>query len=207
MSHQFPKVAVFIDGFNLYFGLKEAKLERYLWLNPAKLANRFINPGQDLVRLVYFTSRVVSPKDKARRQLRYLEAIGTESSVSIIYGHFLEKQANCNQCKAKWTQREEKKTDVAIATELLIGAMNDVYDAAIVVSADSDLVPPIQAIRLHFPKKRVFVKFPPNRNSAALKSASHGTININPTDLRASQFPDDVQKPDGFTVSRPSTWT
>lgn len=32
------RVFVYIDGFNLYYGLKEAQLRKYYWLNMYRLA-------------------------------------------------------------------------------------------------------------------------------------------------------------------------
>ena len=44
-------------------------------------------------------------------------------------------------------------TDVNIAVELLGDAVDNVYDTAIVVSADSDLVGPIKAVLGKIPKQ------------------------------------------------------
>ena len=51
-------------------------------------------------------------------------------------------------------------TDVNIATQILIDAYQDNFDMAMLISGDSDLVPPIKAVHELFPKKRVFVTFP-----------------------------------------------
>lgn len=56
-------------------------------------------------------------------------------------------------------------TDVNIATQILIDAYQDKYDMAMLISGDSDLVPPIKAMHKIFNKKRVFVVFPPKRHN------------------------------------------
>jgi hypothetical protein len=43
------RVIVYVDGFNLYFGLKSKKWQRYYWLNPRLLAENLLKPGQTLV--------------------------------------------------------------------------------------------------------------------------------------------------------------
>ena len=42
-------VITYIDGFNLYFGLKSERWERYLWLNVQALAENLLKPDQSLV--------------------------------------------------------------------------------------------------------------------------------------------------------------
>lgn len=42
----------------------------------------------------------------------------------------------------------EKGVDVQIAIDLVIGAVEDSYDVAIVVSSDTDLIPAIKYVRL-----------------------------------------------------------
>jgi len=49
-----------------------------------------------------------------------------------------------------WTVNNEKMTDVNIATNMMIDAYTNAFDIAYVISGDSDLVPPIRAIRAHF---------------------------------------------------------
>lgn len=53
----------------------------------------------------------------------------------------------------------EKGIDVKIATDLLVGAFDDKYDTAIVVSSDSDLVPAIDWIRNRKKKRVEYVGF------------------------------------------------
>jgi len=59
------RVIVYIDGFNLYFGLKSKSWQRYYWLNLKKLAQALLTENQHLVLTKYFTSRVSKPPEKA----------------------------------------------------------------------------------------------------------------------------------------------
>lgn len=61
-------------------------------------------------------------------------------------------------------------TDVNIAVAILTDAFHDLYGAAILVSADGDLVRPVTTILERFPKRRVVVTFPPGRHSDNLRS-------------------------------------
>lgn len=76
----------------------------------------------------------------------------------------------------------------------------------LVMSGDSDLTTPIRRVRERFPHKRVIVAFPPKRHSAELKKVANGHLVIGEDKLRASQLPDQITKPDGFVLARPTTW-
>ena len=110
--------------------------------------------------------------DKARRQARYIEALQTREHIEIDYGHFLSKTVSCYTCGRRCVQNEEKKTDVNTAVRMLEDAYDDRFDTAVVISGDSDLTAPIQAVQRRFHRKRVLVAFPPKRFSKELDRAA-----------------------------------
>lgn len=97
-------------------------------------------------------------------------------------------------------------TDVNIATEMLNDAFNDRYDTAMLISGDSDLVPPIRSIHENYNSKRVFVAFPPKRQNQTVADASKGYLTIGRKKLLDSQFPIQIQKKDGYILLKPSSW-
>jgi uncharacterized LabA/DUF88 family protein len=200
------RVIAYIDGFNLYFGLKAGGWRDLYWVNIDALSARLLKPDQQLVRVNYFTSRISGPPDKARRQARFIEALETLPSCRVHYGHFLTNARSCRRCGFTEQIPTEKMTDVNIAVELLTDAFQNGFDTALLVSADSDLTAPLQAVRRLFPAKRVIVALPPQRFSAMLRRAAHGYIHIERSHLAASQFPDRVVKPDGYVLHRPKEW-
>lgn len=145
-------------------------------------------------------------EEKRKRQNIYLEALETLPNLRIYEGHYLSKIITCKTCGAKWNTHEEKMTDVCIATELIIDSYKNAFDTALIISADSDLVPPITAIRNQFPCKRIVIAFPPYRDSAKLKQVSSAYFPIGESNLRKSMFADEVIKPDGFILKRPVEW-
>jgi uncharacterized LabA/DUF88 family protein len=202
------RVAAFIDGFNLYFGLKSAGFKRYYWLDVAALAGSLLKPDQKLTATHYFTARIRHNGrngDDQKRQTTYLEALAARG-VNCQFGHYLDKDRECRRCHSTWTDYEEKMTDVNIATQLLCDAFDGVYDTALVISADSDLVTPIHKVKERYPEKRVIVAFPPRRQSGELKRCATGHLFIGEDKLRASQLPEKVLKPDGFELERPAEW-
>lgn len=198
------KVAVYIDGFNLYFGLK-AGYPRFKWLNTESLAKMFLKHGQTLSGVKYFTSRVSNNPDKEKRQNIYLEALES-TATEIIYGHYQNHMVKCKRCGSAWPSANEKMTDVNIATRMIVDAINNIYDVAILVSGDSDLVPPILAIKEHFPNKKVIVAFPPKRHNINIKLHAHGSFVIGRKLLKDCQFPEKVVKPNGFILNKPTEW-
>ena len=99
------------------------------------------------------------------------------------------------------------EANVNIATEMLLDAVNNRFDIALLISADSDLVPPIKAIRTHYPEKRVTVAFPPRRYSTDLERAASSSFHIGRAKIAQSRFPERVTKTDGFVLERPSEWS
>lgn len=197
------RVIAYVDGFNLYFGLRSKKWRRYYWLDLVRLAELLLKPGQILYRVHYFTSRTrFNGKNMAdmQRQTTYLEALGTRSDLQMHFGHFLEKPSECHKCGARWMDFEEKMTDVNIAVQLLADAFADRFDTALLISGDSDLTTPLSQVRGLFPAKRLIVAFPPNRQSFELRKAANASFTIGEANLRRSQLPDEVRREDGYLL-------
>lgn len=215
----FPKrVVAYVDGFNLYFGLKAAGFQRYYWLNIYKLARNLIKEDQELVESKYFTARISGPsrfdkkeelqeiKDRVKRQTRYLDALLTLERFKLYEGQYLKKHRKCSACGFKQSTHEEKMTDVNIATELVVDAFEDKFDMALVISGDSDLTPPIKVVRDRFPQKQIIVAFPPKRHSYHLKTIANHSFTIGRAALRDSQLPNVVQSTGGENLVKPSEW-
>jgi hypothetical protein len=131
------RVITYIDGFNLYFGLKSQGWERFLWLDVQALSRNLLKPDQTL------------------------------ADTSIYFGKYQTNPHTCRNCGHVHNANSEKMTDVNIAVELLQDAFQDAFDAAVLISADSDLIAPIEAVKKLFPNKRVIVACPPGRFSQA----------------------------------------
>ena len=200
------KIITYVDGFNLYFGLKSKEWKRYYWLNLAKLSENLLKPDQTLVKTKYFTARISSPPNKVKRQGTFIEALMTLKNIDIFYGKYQSNFHECQRCKAIFETPNEKMTDVNIATELLSDAFENLYDTALLVSADSDLVAPIRKVLSLFPKKRIICVFPPDRFSKELAKISSNHFTIGRRTLANSIFPDEVVKPGGFILKKPAKW-
>lgn len=199
------RVIAYIDGFNLYYGMKDSGWRRYYWLNPESLVRKFLRDRQ-LCAVKYFTAQVTEPPEKKNRQKAYLDAIDTLPLVQTMLGRYELKPWTCYGCNQKTVIPKEKMSDVRLATELLIDAFYDAFDTAFVISGDSDLVPPIQYVRKSFSNKNVAIISPPNRVSSELRAVGTWATVIGRATLAASQFPDEVARASGHALHRPVKW-
>ncbi|MDZ4164385.1 MAG: NYN domain-containing protein [Smithellaceae bacterium] len=200
------RVIAYIDGFNLYFGLKSKGWRRYYWLNQQILVQNLLKPHHQLVFTKYFTARIAGPADKQKRQNTYLEALATLPDFQIYFGKYQNISRKCNRCGFEDEVPNEKMTDVNIAVELLSDAFQERYDTAFLISADSDLVPPIKRIRLLFPEKNIIIAFPPDRFSKELDKHARSTFTIGRANIAKSLFPQEVEKADGYILICPERW-
>ena len=102
---------------------------------------------------------------------------------------------------------EEKRTDVNIASYLLMDAFAGRYDTAIVVSNDSDLTTPIEMVVNRLGKTVIAVNpYRANMQSSELRRAASQAIPaINASVLRASQFTVQLTDARG-SFRRPRSW-
>src|SRR5438045_346387 len=99
------RVISYIDGFNLYFGLRSKGWRRFYWLNLHELSAALLKSSQSLEQVKYFSSRIfANPLDPGRvkRQNLFLEATATLPQTSLFFGHFLSKEIRCRNCGATW---------------------------------------------------------------------------------------------------------
>lgn len=200
------RVIAYIDGFNLYHGLRDAGLKESRWLDIHGVCASMLQPHEQLELVRYFTSWVKDNPAKAARQAVYVDALRAAAGIEIDFGHFLSRTAQCFKCGNVWKKNEEKKTDVNVAVRLLEDSSDDRFDTALVVSGDSDLVPPIESVLRRFPHKRVIVAFPPRRRSSQLAQAASAAFSIFPQTIRANHLPDPVRTPGGVDLHAPTGW-
>ncbi|CAH1002433.1 6-hydroxy-3-succinoylpyridine 3-monooxygenase HspA [Neolewinella maritima] len=202
--YKLQKVNLYVDGFNLYFGLRHFR-SKYKWLDLLEMGKQLCRKDQQLGTVYYFTARITGKdKLKIKRQVTYLEALAV-TGVEIVLGKYLNKQVKCRKCGKTYVVAEEKESDVNLATHLLVDAAAGAADVCLVVSADSDLILPMEKARDVY-KKIVVPVFPPNRQSREIKKRMGNHFYMNETLLRNSQLPPTVPKADGYKLYRPSGW-
>lgn len=200
------RVIAYVDGYNLYYGLRAKKWKRFYWLNIQALAGQLLKPDQVLVTTKYFTTVIKQPDDKRKRQAVFLDALRTLPDFHLYYGQFLAETVVCRKCGHTYTTYHEKMTDVNISVELMADAYQNQFDVALLISADSDLTGPVEAVRRLFPAKRVVAAFPPSRSSFALKKAANVALHVGHVELAKSLLPNTITTPSGVVLHRPAQW-
>lgn len=206
-------VNIYVDGLNLYNGLKSAGLRKYYWLNLEKLSCLLLKPNQKLNKIKYFTS-VVYPNEhtdhtglnKHTRQSRYLKALRTLESLEIILGRHQKNIIKCNSCQHTPSKYNEKMTDVKIAVELLKDAFNKSCDTQILITGDTDLIPATEAV-YNLSQTRLIIFAPPYRRNDSLKKYCHFYGKLFKNYFQKSQFPNIVVNSEDYEVSKPAYWS
>lgn len=130
--------------------------------------------------------------------------------VEVVLGKFKRRHRKCKVCGQIYKSHEEKQTDVNIAIRLFRGAMDNVFDTAMIVTADGDLIPAIEAVKKSFPSKKIGLIVPIGRWDITdeLRNICDFSREMKPKDLRDSQFPDTivVDPTKGTILHRPPNW-
>ena len=201
------RVIAYIDGYNLYHGLRSAYGTRYKWLDVQALSESLLQPGMQLIAVKYFTAITKNTARAKQRQEIYLKALQAHcDKLEIHYGRFLSKPQRCRKCNELYTRFEEKKTDVNIACQILNDTHLDYYDCCYVVSGDSDLVPPLEIVKRNHLDKRTLVAYPPDRKSMELCESADGWFAISRQKLKNSQLPEKVITSQGRELRKPAGW-
>ncbi len=157
------RVSAFVDGFNLYHAIDDLGAHHLKWVNLRKLCEIFAPPPvYDLEEVLYFSAFATWRPQSYRRHREYVKALEA-SGVTAVMGRFKEKDRSCVNCGNTWIDHEEKETDVNIGIHLLDRASRDLYDRALLISGDSDLVPAVRMVRDRFPKKEFRIIGPVGR--------------------------------------------
>ena len=208
------KTFVYVDAFNLYYG--SLKKTAYKWLDIKKMCELEL-PANQIEKIEIFTARVTgrpNDPDAPLRQDVFFRALRTVPNLKIVEGHFLRHPkwmplANPplgGPGMAEVIKTEEKGSDVNLAVALLRDAYENLFDVAVVISGDSDLLGPVEIVknRLHKP---VVVLNPQKRHRPCqvLKHAASFYRHLRPSTLAASQFPATLTDAAG-TFSKPASW-
>lgn len=223
---------VYVDGFNLYF--RALKNTPYKWLDLKTLCRKILAEDHEITGIKYFTANISGRNDPNGpiRQQTYIRALQKYiPELSVHYGKFMThnvwarlstaRQAQYRKdgelvrvslkdtlpenAAAEIVKTEEKGSDVNLAVHLLNDAWSDCFDAAFVISNDSDLAESVSMVRGQL-KKIVGVGIPEGRHTNPSKELiSRATFRkrIRKGMLAVSQLPNPIP---GTTLHKPDSW-
>ena len=131
------RVAIFVDGSNLYNGMRENL--RNTRVNLAELIQQLLR-DRPLFRTYYYNAPLTEDYDEELRegQARFFDSLRRIPYVTVRFGKLHRRPDGA---------MVEKGIDVAIAVEALSLAYQDAYDTALLVSGDGDYVELVEAIK------------------------------------------------------------
>lgn len=190
------RVAVYVDGFNLYHGIHDLKCPHLKWVNLHKLFTLLLNKQQQrLVKIMYFSAfakhyQNTPHEAKLRRHQAYVAALESKG-ITCQMANFAKRDMLyfSRNYRSKWKRREEKQTDVAIGVNAVADAFNDVYDKALILSCDTDMVPALTTLKANFPNKIFVVVAPPERSiHHTLRAKSDAFVTLKRSQIEKSLF-------------------
>jgi len=215
------RVNVYIDGFNFYYGAFKTPggpgpFAAYKWLDLRAYVTAVLGQSFDVRTVRYFTTRVKptsSDPDKHYRQDAYFRALKAHADVRVhSEGQFRTRQKRAKIIEPGYPQnvvsvelREEKGADVNLASWLVYEACQDAFEAAVVVSDDSDLLGPVRMVQSKL-EKDVFVIHLRKRRSSFAHTAKHVYRGDKTHFFANNQMPSTVTIPSGKTVNKPAVW-
>ena len=217
------KTTVFIDGYNLYYGLLRGS--QFKWLDIVKLFSEYVlDKDSELIEVRYYAAPVLGRMSddpaSTQRQRIYLQALRDSypSKLKIIEGKIVASKpyqrlvkpiALIPQLKVVQVfSFTEKKTDVNIAADMIRGAWKGLFDQAVICTNDSDLEAALAAIKEDHPQIRVGIVAP-------ILSDSHRHISgdlaryadwkkiLSVVHIAKSQLPKSIS---GTRLQKPAAW-
>ena len=224
-SESAVRTIVYIDGFNLYYRLKEAdhrgnevchtgERRHYKWLDLGKLIECILKNPYEVVKIKYFTSLVKYMDDdpsKPVRQQTYMRAIRTIGNLEIVRGNFKKRNISGRLLTSpkngefelgeivRIQKFEEKESDVNIACHIVADSAQEDIDCVTLLSNDTDLLLPLKMAKEKFHKKVCLIS--PRTTHKDLDKIADFKRRITNNIITACQFPDVVNG-----IHRPHNW-
>jgi len=188
----------YIDGFNFYHGIKDTKRKDLLWINLLTLMTSLKQTDCNINKIKYFTAEPVhKPESTQIRHNLWMKILDTFSpEIEVIEGRYHIKY------------HIEKMTDVNIAVQMLMDAFDDNDNASIyyLISADSDLLPAVKALRNTPTDPFIIVIFPPKRFSKDLRNNADRMKKITIDRLEKNILDNPFVLSSGANLFKPSEW-
>ena len=164
------RVAIFIDGSNFYHSTKKI-LKMKERINYQKLID-VLTGNRRLVNAFYYVAPLDISADlqKFKKHKKFLGAINKISKFNVVL---------CTLKKLKIDGSYVyliKGDDVRLSHDILMGAVKDLYDTAIIVSGDEDFFPLIKTVKEY--GKKVENAYIRSSSSYKLRRACDSSLNI-----------------------------
>jgi len=163
------RVSIFIDGNNLYHSLKRSDISD---INFQKLINELAK-DKTLVNVFYYIASLDIKYDEEKywKHQKFLEDLRKIPKFNVVL------------CTLRKYKKENgsagfqiKGDDIYLANDLLVGAYENLYDRAILISGDEDFIPIVKTVqKLNKKVKNVYFS---SSSSKQLRKICDSSINF-----------------------------
>ena len=168
------QVAIFIDGSNLYH--RSARfVPRGKRIDYTKLAD-LLTSGRPCAAKRYYVGILRNYDESSKSQRLVRVQRGFLNGLVRRDGYVIKK----GRMQYSGVRPREKGVDVKIAIDMVVGAIDDLFDTAILVSSDTDLIPAVKYVR-HKGKRVEYVAV--SKTSYNLKKVSDVTTELTAADI------------------------
>ena len=208
------KTNVYIDGFNLYYGA--VKGTQFKWLDLRRVVE-LVFPSDDIQEIHYFTAPIHPRPGNVRapqRQQIYWRALQTIAGLQLHLGVFRTREITRPLVKpvsglpryVEVSDYEEKRSDVNLASRLLLDGCQAKFEQAVVVTNDADFVTPLKSVRDEL-GMTICLLNPGIRQRTQKQLAQSVSFvkRLRNTHLRAAQLPTVLNDTQG-AIRKPSEW-
>lgn len=182
--------AVYIDAFNMYHAIDDLGRPYLKWINLWKLGQTIAKGhAKPIVKVVFCTAYRRGDTGKKARHRCYVKALELVG-VNCKFGHETMEPGECPDCGFNWETPREKATDINLALSVYEDALDDVFDVAFLVTADTDQAATFAFVKARFPQKRLIIVTPPGRAlSKHLFALADGKIQLSERMLDEAVMP------------------
>lgn len=230
------RTAVFVDGYNLYYG--RLRGSSYKWLDLVEFSNQLLasrTQNEILTRVCLCTAHAAGTfathgTNSVESQASYHRALQARhgEKIEIVYGEhswdrggtsmpIFEAAVGFDRSKTTRVWKiEEKQTDVNLALAMYRACAKGLCDRLIVMSNDRDIAPALSAIKTDFPHIVCGIVFPlkpqlnsdsSRRKSGSLEQLADWKIDAISDDMLAlAQMPVKVPVVAKKTIVKPAYW-
>ncbi|WP_172977995.1 NYN domain-containing protein [Roseovarius sp. THAF27] len=197
-----------MDGFNLYHAIDDLRQQHLKWLDLWRLGELVARGHASSIEEVVFCSAYFPGNHgKKVRHTAYKDAL-ENAGVRCLMGHTTKEPMECkteiNGCGNRWDQPREKETDINLALSLYNGAIDDIYDVAFLITADTDQAATLKMVRRRFADKQLIAVYPPGRQvSKHLRDLTDKQIRLKEQHIDECLFPPMVMAKGKRTIIRP----
>ena len=191
--------ALYVDGFNLYHPINDMSEPFLKWASLWKLGEILSAPlGLTLQKATICTALPLDDQAKKDRHNTFLAAQRAHG-VTVLDGHYMTEPVT--------GKRTEKQSDINLALSIMFDGLDDVYDTAFLLTADSDQAATGRFFAERLPAKSLISVAPPGRRPPEkILPYTFRAFSMKKYDLECCVMPEMVTGKTGRVINRPASY-